>query len=194
MDESLHSAASGASDLLPDGTAIFASTARVPRLWYAAATVGCFTSGVLFLNSVAVPADGGGARGGMLGAAFVVLAATLALLVAWRRRDQALYLAQRSRGDWHHGLIVFPNGDIVLRFHRLWGHVDRTIEAVSLSRFEVERGCAPHACGFRAYLRLHFIAADGRAQAISICQTELADDVHGVQEYLVALKERQLAF
>ena len=107
---------------------------------------------------------------------------------------QAFYLAQRARGDWHEGVIVFPSGDIVLRFHRLFGHLDRTIESISLSRYEIERGCALHVCGFRSYLRLHFIAADGRAQVLSVCQTELADDVHVIADYLTALKERALAF
>lgn len=121
-------------------------------------------------------------------------ALTLASLVAWSRRLQATYLLRRTRGEWHEGVIVFPSGDVVLRFHRLFGHVDRTIEAASLSRVEIERGCAPHVCGFRSYLRLHYIATDGRAQVLSVCQSELVDDLHQVQQYIETLKDRAMAF
>ena len=62
-------AASGASDLLPDNTAIFASTASYPRLWWLVAVVGAVVSGSLFFAGVVVPAQ----MGANLGAASVVL-------------------------------------------------------------------------------------------------------------------------
>ena len=63
--------ASGASDLLPTNTAIFASTARVPRLWYLLATLGCSTAGLLFFLSVGATSKQ--QTGAMLGSACVIL-------------------------------------------------------------------------------------------------------------------------
>jgi hypothetical protein len=57
------------------------------------------------------------------------------------RRANAKYTAMLSRGEWHEGIIVFPSGDVVLRFRGVLPmmNVNRTIESVYLSRAEVEK-------------------------------------------------------
>ena len=178
----------GASELLPDGTAVYASTCRWPRLFYAAASASVVTAASLFLAG-ATSSDSS-ARVALVGAAVGLFASAALGLLWWRRQLEAAYLLARSGGSWHQGVIVFASGDVVVRFARAWGNVDRTIESAFVSRAEVERGCAPHACGVRDFLRLHYVAVDGRAGALSVCQTELVDPVAHVAAYITETKAK----
>lgn len=183
---------SGASDLLPDGTAIFVSTVRFPRLYYLLATVAVALFGSLFLAGVSAADEA--SRAGLLSAAFVLFGAAGLALALWRRRFEAAYVAAREAGQWHQGVIVFHSGDVVVRMVTALGTVDRTIEAAYVSRAEVERGCAPHVCGFRDYLRLHYVGLDGRAAVLSVCQSDLVDPVGHIADFITDLKQRGMAF
>ncbi len=174
----------GASDLLPDGTAVFASTCRWPRVFYAAAGAAVGVTASLLLAGATT------ASVALVGTALGLFAAAAIGLLWWRRRLEAAYLLARSGGSWHQGVIVFASGDVVVRFSRAWGNLDRTIESAFVSRAEVERGCAPHACGARDFLRLHFVAVDGRPTALSICQTELVDPVAHVVDFISEVKAK----
>jgi len=181
---------SGASELLPDGTAIFVSTCRWPRLFYAAASAAVVLFTALLLAGVTSTSRAGAT--GLLASAFGTFAVAAGLLLLWARRLHAAYVHARAAGAWHQGVIVFASGDIVVRFARPLRNLDRTIESAFVSRAEVERGCAPHACGVRDFLRLHFVAVDGRQCSLSLCQTELVDPVRAVADYIGEVKARGL--
>lgn len=183
---------SGASDLLPDGTAIFVSTVRFPRLYYLAAAVAVIIFASLFFAGVSSTDDS--ARPGIISAAFVVFGITGIALFVWRRKFEAAYLAARGQGQWHQGVIVFHTGDVVIRMFTLVGTRDITIEAAYVSRAEVERGCALHVCGFRDYLRLHYVGLDGRPQVLSVCQSDLVDPVADIATHISDLKQKGMAF
>lgn len=62
--------ASGASQLLPDGTMIFSSTVRYPRAYYLVLSLAALLFIVLFLAGAT--ADGSG-KAGLISGAFVIL-------------------------------------------------------------------------------------------------------------------------
>jgi hypothetical protein len=182
--------ASGADDLLPTNTTIFASTVRWPRVYYLAIAATVLTCGGLFFAGVSNPAS----AAALVSTAFALGAVASLGLFLWRQRLYRAYAADLARGAWHQGLIVFPSGDVVVRYHRLVGNLDQTIESASVSRVEVERGCAWHLCRIRPFLRLYYVAIDGRGSVLSICQSDLVDRVDSVAEYINELKAKAMAF
>ena len=109
------------------------------------------------------------------------------------RRARKAYEAALTSGGWHEGIIVFPSGDVVVRFSGLLKMTDRTIEAVYLSRADVERRCAPHRLGFRYYLLIHYLGIDARPAVVAICETQLRDNVVKICEYINDMKSRQVS-
>ena len=141
----------GISDLLPQNTQVFPSTPRAGCAFYVIVWLGGALSILLGLAALARAHDLAlyGAAGG-LGVA--VLAAAFAL----HRCTAARHAAAVRAGELHEGIIVFPTGDIVIRFSGCapGGRcgVDLTVEAAYLSRAAVVRRCSlPHvrACGRR---------------------------------------------
>lgn len=117
-------------------------------------------------------------------------------LFLWRRKLEREYALQLESGSWHQGIIVFPSGDIVVRFHQMLGTLDKTIEAAFLSRAEVEKSCAPWRpyAPIQTYLRLYYIGIDGRPCAMSVCQTDLRDSVAQIADYISELKSKAMVF
>jgi hypothetical protein len=142
----------GISDLLPQNTQVFPSTPRAGLLFYVIVWLGGALSILLGLAALARAHDVAlyGAAGGC---GVAVLAAAFAVL----RCTAARHAAAVRAGELHEGIIVFPTGDIVVRFSGCapGGRcgVDLTVEAAYLSRAAVVRRCSlPHVrgCGRRA--------------------------------------------
>ena len=95
-----------------------------------------------------------------------------------------------AAGNWHQGVIVFPSGDVVVRAQGVFADTDKTIESVYFSRADVERGFAPHRCGVRRYLKLYFLGIDATAAVITICETDLRDDVTRIADFINEMKVR----
>lgn len=100
------------------------------------------------------------------------------------RRASQRHAQQQAVGEWHEGVIVFPSGDVVVRFiGSFWGSTDTTIEAVYLSRADVVRACSPWRClAPRNHLVIRFLGIDARPAVLSICEIELRDDVAQARE------------
>lgn len=178
--------APGAS-LLPPGTRVFASTPRFGPPLVASAACGAFLF-VVFAGSQ-----------GTLGApTALALAFTLPLLLlgyaGWlARRAYAEHAAAIARGDWHEGLILFPTGDVVIRFHGLTGLIDVTVEAAFLSRCDV---AAYPALG-RLFLpvktlAVHYVELSGRQAVLRVAQFDLVEDVAAVAAAVNELKAARM--
>ena len=102
-----------------------------------------------------------------------------AIMAVIARRAGKRYLGQLAAGEWHEGVIVFPSGDVVVRFvGSFWGSTDTTIESVYLSRVDVVRSCSPWRCfAPRGYLVIHFLGIDARPSTLRICDVDLRDDI-----------------
>lgn len=103
-------------------------------------------------------------------------------MVIIARRERIRYAQQQAAGEWHEGVIVFPSGDVVVRFvGSFWGSIDSTIESVYLSRVDVVRACSPWRCfSPRNYLKIHYLGIDARPAVLSICDLDLRDDISQV--------------
>jgi len=175
--------ASGAGSLLPPGTRVFASTPRFGPQLVASASCGAFLF-VVFAGSQ-----------GTLGAsAALALAFTLPLLLfgyaGWlARRAYAEHAAASARGEWHEGVILFPTGDLVVRFHGLLGLVDVTVEAAFLSRCDVASVPALGRLGLPVKtLEVHHVELSGRQAVLRVHAFDLADDVAAVAAAVNDLK------
>jgi hypothetical protein len=118
------------------------------------------------------------------------IAALIMLLIA--RRAKRRYNDELRVGAWHEGIIVFPTGDLVVRFRGLFGSIDRTIEAVYLSRADVDRGWSFKSCGKRAFLRIYYLGIDARPQVVSVCEKDLRDPVARVAEFINEVKSKTM--
>jgi hypothetical protein len=116
------------NDLLPQNTQIFSSTVRYGRIFYAVAAAIVITSFALLLAAISDTSI----RTPLLGAAFGLGGVGSLTLWLMTKRAKYLYNNQMRMGEWHEGVIVFPSGDIVVRFSGLWRSVDKTIEACKL--------------------------------------------------------------
>jgi hypothetical protein len=101
-----------------------------------------------------------------------------------------------AQGQCSQGVLVFPNGDVVVRLQGVFSDVEATIEAAHLSRAEVERRCAPLQWPPRAapaaFLALYHIGADGRTRRLLVSQTELLEPVERIADALGELHARAL--
>lgn len=99
------------------------------------------------------------------------------------RRASLTYIKQQAAGEWHEGVIVFPSGDVVVRFvGSFWGSIDTTIESAYLSRVDVVRSCSPWRCfAPRNHLVVHYLGIDARPAVLSICDIDLQEDVAKVR-------------
>ena len=116
------------------------------------------------------------------------------------RRASLTYIKQQAAGEWHEGVIVFPSGDVVVRFvGSFWGSIDTTIESAYLSRVDVVRSCSPWRCfAPRNHLVVHYLGIDARPAVLSICDIDLQEDVAKVRfifrvNLLSAVSEAPLA-
>lgn len=190
QDALLPTTASGVSDLLPSNTQIFSSTVRYGRLFYIIAA----TSGIVGILLLLASSRAGVSAVALVGAGLGILAvgAGACGVLAWRAHRA--YAAQLRNGEWHEGVIVFSSGDVVVRFSGIFGNVERTIEAVYLSRADVERRCAPHVCGLpRQYLKIYHLGIDARPSVVYICETDLRESVFRVADYINALKAQNMS-
>jgi hypothetical protein len=108
------------------------------------------------------------------------------------RRVSAQYLIQLKNGEWHEGVIVFPSGDVVVRYGGICGMMDRTIESVYLSRADVVRGCYLWRFGMKRYLKIHYLGIDARPAAVSVCEIDLCDDVSRIAQHINDLKANSM--
>jgi hypothetical protein len=110
-------------------------------------------------------------------------------MVFLARRATARYQLQLKNGEWHEGVIVFPSGDVVVRFGGLCGTTDRTIESVYLSRADVVRGCSIwRPFGLRQFLKIHYLGIDARPASVSVCEIDLCDDITRIAQHINDLK------
>lgn len=181
--------AGSSSDLLPSNTQLFVSAPRLRKPFFILLTVGTILTAVLLaVGSSSSLASS--AKGGLLGAAAAValIAAGAAL---WLRR---LYIHQYhealKQGAWHEGLVVFPSGDVVVRFSGVFANTDKTIESAFLSRAQVERRCSLLHLGRRNFLKLYYLTLDARPAVISVCEDDLRDGVARVADYINDLKAK----
>ena len=100
------------------------------------------------------------------------------------RSALARYAAQLQKGEWHEGVIVFPSGDVVVRFGGLCGSTDCTIESVYLSRVDVVRGCSLWRLGMKQFLTIHYLGIDARPASLRVCEIDLRDDVNRIAQHI----------
>lgn len=177
------------SSLLPPNTHIFSSNVRFSR-WYH--TLAAFN----FLATVGLLAAAIFLQNNTLKLAMVCAAVSVAVLLSgvqyfWRRQARAAYELSLARGEWQEGVIVFPSGDVVVRFQHLFSTVDRTIEAAYLSRAEVERRFSlRRPCGGAIYLNIYYLGIDAKPQVLSIRGDDLKDDCPTVADNINDAKAR----
>jgi hypothetical protein len=179
--------------LLPTNTQVFASTALHWTWMGVSPLVLCALLGVILMAVAGGMAQGPAAtRKAIAGAGAAFLAAAVMAAFAGRAYLQRQLAAARDRGEWHDGVIVFPSGDIVLRFGGLAGR-DVTIEAPYVSRADVERGCTWRACPCPrsdTWLRIYYLRLDASPACASVAQSELAHSVADVAACINEVKAR----
>jgi len=176
----------GASDLLPSNTQIFSSTVRYGYCYYCA-MVGTM---VTFLSlMIASGATHGAAHIGLLAGAFGGLVVGAGCTFALRMRTRLAYARALAAGEWHEGIVVFPTGDVVVRFHSLLYAVDRTIEVAYLSRAEVERTC-DWRCRPYNRLKLYYLGIDAKPATLTVGESYLRDSVPTIAEFINDAKTR----
>ncbi|RYG53115.1 hypothetical protein EON66_08995 [archaeon] len=118
----------------------------------------------------------------------------LGSLALWlySRRARANYRQQVQEGQWHQGVIVFPSGDVVLRFTGVLRNVDTTIDGTYLSRADVVYRCTPRRIFFKApYLVLYHLGIDARPRVTMVCQSDVCDSVHRIADHINDVKAHQ---
>ena len=110
------------------------------------------------------------------------------VMAVFARRVAAQYQLQLKNGEWHEGVIVFPSGDVVVRFGGICGMTDRTIESVYLSRADVVRDCYLWRFGMKRFLKIHYLGIDARPASVSVCEIDLCDDVSRIAQHINDLK------
>lgn len=176
----------GSRDLLPTNTQIFSSTVHYSGTYYGS-QVGVLVAFIAFM--VASSATHGDTHIAFLAVAVATLVLGVAAGFCLRMRTRLAYLRALSAGEWHEGIIVFPTGDVVVRFHTVLYNVDQTIEAAYLSRAEVHRTCTWR-CQPYNQLRLHFLGIDAKPVTLTIGETYLRDSATTVAEYINDAKSR----
>ncbi len=161
------------------------SSVRYGRLWHAIAAAAVFIF-VLFLG---ISVSGGVSSPSLwLGLTFGVPLALCVPLFLLARKHAKDYESSVRSGTWHEGVIVFPSGDVVVRFKNLIFDVDKTIEAAHLSRAEVERQFAIQRLWWRPHLRVHYVGIDARPVAVAVCDVDLRDPPKKIADYINAVK------
>lgn len=127
MQDALLPGSAGAGGLLPTNTQIFSSTVRYGKAYHATATcvITCFV--VILIAGTAMSNKTTNAA--LVGSAFGILGLGMFGLYLFRLRVRAAYEKSLGLGEWHEGVIVFPSGDVVVRFSSTLGSIDKTIEA-----------------------------------------------------------------
>ena len=176
----------GISDLLPTNTQVFASTPRATLPFYLVIWLGGALSILLGLAALAREHDLAlyGAAGG-LGAAVLLVAYML------HRCTVARHAALVRAGELHEGIIVFPTGDIVVRFTGCCfglGGADLTVEAAYLSSARVVRRCSPLHARPVLFLELHYLLIDARSTYVAIPQTDVQAPVTKIAAFINAQK------
>jgi hypothetical protein len=100
------------------------------------------------------------------------------------RRALVRYNTQLKNGEWHEGVIVFPSGDVVVRFGGMCGTTDCTIESVYLSRVDVVRSCSLWRLGVKRFLKIHYLGIDARPASLSVCEVDLRDDISRIAQHI----------
>lgn len=182
--------ASGGSDLLPTGTQVFSSSVRFSRPVYIISAVSVLAAFAL-LAACASPSLSDSARWALLGTAIgcAVLGGGVALLLA--RRDALKYEEDLQSGVHDQGVFVFASGDVVIRYHGIFGEIDQTIEAAYLSRAQVERRCSLLHGRPRNFLKLYYLKIDAKPASIQVCETDVRDSVIRICEYINLSKSAQ---
>ena len=176
----------GISDLLPTNTQVFASTPRATLPFYLVVWLGGSASVLLGLAALARAHDVAlyGAAGG-LGVAVLLTAYAL------HRCTVARHAALVRAGELHEGIIVFPTGDIVVRFTGCFfglGGADLTVEAAYLSSARVVRRCSLLHARPLLFLELQYLLIDARPTYIAIPQTDLQAPVAKIAAFINAQK------
>ena len=100
-------------DLLPTGTKVFPSRFHRTPFFWKFLTGGC-TFAVLLLF-ICLLVEEGTAKLWLFLTCVGIAAFTIAYSVILNRREYEIYKAKSEKGSWHEGVVVFPNGDIVIR-------------------------------------------------------------------------------
>ena len=119
------------------------------------------------------------------------------LCSSWFEASYALFACvcvtlQVVVGEWHEGVIVFPSGDLVVRYNGVLSSVDATIEAVCFNRADVVQEFSFVSCRSRRYLKLYYLGLDARPAVLSICESDLRDNVTTMAAFINGVKARSL--
>ena len=184
---------SGGVSVLPAQTQIFVASARYGRAWHLVAGA-CAASALMLLALGAGQPAGSAAGAALLALAFVLPACGAGALAVLARRAEAAHAVAVAQGQVQQGVLVFPNGDVVVRLQGVFADVEATIEAAHLSRAEVERKCAPWPprLGATPFLVLYHIGADGRTRRLAVSQAELLEPVERIADELSEQHARAL--
>lgn len=118
---------------------------------------------------------------------------TLITLFVVLRRSRAKYNEMVASNRWHEGVIVFPDGSVIVRVRSPFRSIDETIEPVYLSRADAVYELSLLTCCRRAkFLRIYFLGADARPQLITLSQSALVDDVVTIAEYINQNKSKNV--
>lgn len=102
-----------------------------------------------------------------------------------------MYKDRVKTDRWHEGVIVFPDGAVVIRLRSPFRSIDEAIDPVYLSRADTESGISPlHCCFPSKYLKVYFLGEDARPQLITLSQSALSEDVTVIAEYINEAKSK----
>jgi hypothetical protein len=108
------------------------------------------------------------------------------------RRRRRQYELQVALGEWHEGVIVFPSGDLVVRYNGVLSSLDCTVEAVYFNRADVVSELSVFRCGKRRFLKLYYLGLDAKPSVVSVCEVDLRDNVNTMASYINGVKARSL--
>ncbi len=121
-----------------------------------------------------------------------ILLSYVAVCVYVCGRVWACSLCQVAMGEWHEGVIVFSSGDLVVRYNNIFSTIDTTIEAVCFNRADVVQEFSLGSCRKRRFLKLYYVGLDARPDVLSVCETDLRDNVNTMAAFINGVKSKSL--
>lgn len=79
---------------------------------------------------------------------------------------------------------VFPSGNVLIRFQTAILRIDLTIEAIYLSRVEVERRFDVFKCGRTKILKFYYSKLDSSPASVGIPEYCFIDNVERIAQYI----------
>eukprot|EP01138_Halocafeteria_seosinensis_P014159 gb/GECG01014457.1/.p1 GENE.gb/GECG01014457.1/~~gb/GECG01014457.1/.p1 ORF type:complete len:191 (+),score=4.38 gb/GECG01014457.1/:1-573(+) len=176
------------SDLLPTNTQVFPSSYRFPFFFWVTLAGGSLLSLIL----IAVGGStSGSTQAGTLTVGIIILVTTgIALFVLYRRSKLSHEYKIRT-GEWYEGVIVFPNGNVVIRLNSLCWRIDLTIESVYLSRVDVAHRFNFAKCGRTQYLKFYYSKLDSTPGQLAIPAYCFVDNLERIAQYVNEVKVKE---